>query len=75
MTPPVNGTIRVVLADDKPVIVDVLAKLVGDQPDLEVVGIGRNAEEALMLCVEHNPDVAVLDVRVGSPGTELEFAL
>jgi two-component system response regulator DesR len=40
----------------------------GEQPDIELVGAGRNAEEALKLCMEHEPDVAVLDVRMPQGG-------
>jgi len=66
----------VVLADDQPAMITTLTKLLSEYPDLELVGTGRNAEEALKLCVEHEPDVAVLDVRMplgGGPVAALEI--
>jgi len=60
--------ITVVLADDQRAIIDALTRLLAEQPDIELVGAGRNAEEALKLCIEHEPDVAVLDVRMPQGG-------
>jgi two-component system response regulator DesR len=60
--------ITVVLADDQRAIVDALTRLLNEQSDIELVGAGRNAEEALKLCIEHEPDVAVLDVRMPQGG-------
>jgi len=60
--------ITVVLADDQDAIIDALRRLFAEQPDIELVGAGRNAEEALKLCMEHEPDVAVLDVRMPQGG-------
>ena len=68
--------ITVVLADDQDAIVDALTRLLAEQPDIEVLGAGRNAEEALKLCIEHEPDVAVLDVRMpqgGGPVAAMEI--
>ncbi len=56
--------ITVVLADDQDAIISALRRLFAEQSDIELVGAGRNAEEALKLCMEHEPDVAVLDVRM-----------
>jgi two-component system response regulator DesR len=60
--------ITVVLADDQRAIIDALTRLFADETDIELIGAGRNAEEALKLCVEHEPDVAVLDVRMPQGG-------
>ena len=60
--------ITVVLADDQHAIIDALTTLFADQPDIEVLGAGHNAEEALRLCIQHEPDVAVLDVRMPQGG-------
>jgi DNA-binding NarL/FixJ family response regulator len=56
-------------------IVRSLAKLFGEQPDIEVVGTASNAEEALLVCIEQLPDVALFDVRMplgGGPVVALE---
>ncbi len=57
-------------------IVHALKKLLNDQPDIQVVGAAYNAEEALLLCIDQIPDVAILDVRMplgGGPVATLEI--
>ena len=52
----------VAIVDDHPVVRDGLAFLLGEQPDLRVVGEGANAGEALQLVAAQQPDVLVLDL-------------
>lgn len=54
--------IRVVVADDQPIMLQALVDLLGLAPDIELVGMARDAEEAIALCELHEPDVAVVDV-------------
>ncbi len=64
------------VADDQPMIVRALTKLLSEQPDIQVVGIGYSAEEALLVCIEQLPDVVLLDVRMplgGGPVAALEI--
>lgn len=56
--------IRVILADDHPVVRDGLAAIVNQQPDMEVVGEAGDGEEAVALYQRHLPDVMVLDLRM-----------
>ena len=56
--------IRVILADDHPVVRDGLAAIVNQQPDMQVVAEAGDGEEALKLFDEHLPDVMVLDLRM-----------
>ncbi|HKF97792.1 MAG TPA: response regulator transcription factor, partial [Steroidobacteraceae bacterium] len=56
--------IRVVLADDHPVVRDGLAAIVNQQEDMEVVGEAGDGEEAIALYEQHRPDVMVLDLRM-----------
>ncbi len=56
--------IRVLLADDNPVIRSGLASLLALEPDLEVVGEAANGREALSMARERHPDVVLLDVRM-----------
>jgi two-component system, NarL family, response regulator len=56
--------VRVVLADDHPVVRDGLAAMVNQQPDMEVVGEAGDGEEAIALYEQHRPDVLVLDLRM-----------
>jgi len=56
---------RVLLVDDHPVILDALAELVGDAPDLQVCGKATSAAEAIRLATEVSPEVAVVDLSLG----------
>ena len=56
--------IRVILADDHPVVRDGLAAIVNQQPDMQVVAEAGDGEEAMKLFDEHSPDVMVLDLRM-----------
>ena len=60
--------IRVVLADDQPLMLQGLAMLLRTEPGLEVVGLATDGAEALALAHRHLPDVVVLDVRM--PGLD-----
>ncbi len=61
-----NGAakIRVILADDHPVVRDGLAAMVNQQPDMEVVAEAGDGEQAIALYTQHRPDVMVLDLRM-----------
>lgn len=54
--------IKVLLADDHPVVLAGLSALIQTQSDYELVGQASSGNSALMLIREKMPDVAVLDV-------------
>jgi len=60
--------IRVILADDHPVVRDGLAAIVNQQIDMEVVAEAGDGDEAVALYERHAPDVLVLDLRM--PGRD-----
>lgn len=55
-------TTTVLLVDDHAVLAESLAALLGNQPDLEVVGTARTLAEARRLVETSRPDVVLLDV-------------
>jgi two-component system NarL family response regulator len=59
-----NPKIRVILADDHPVVRDGLAAIVNQQPDMQVIAEAADGEEAIALYEQHLPDVMVLDLRM-----------
>src|SRR3569833_756203 len=59
-----NPKIRVILADDHPVVRDGLATRVNQQPDMEEVAEASDGDEAITLFEQHLPDVMVLDLRM-----------
>ena len=56
--------IRVVLADDQPLIRAGLRVLLDSEDDIEVVGEASDGAEALAVVRERRPDVVVMDVRM-----------
>ena len=54
--------IRVLLADDHQVMRNILALVLGDEPDIEVVGEAADGAMAVDLASEIHPDIIVMDV-------------
>ncbi|MEW1929097.1 response regulator transcription factor [Streptomyces sp. NPDC088360] len=64
-------TVRVVLADDQPLVRAGLRVLMADTPDIEVVGEAGTGAEAVRLVRAVRPDVVVMDIRMpGMDGIE-----
>ena len=59
-----SDTIRVVLADDHPVVRDGLRLLLGSLPRVEVVGEAGTGRQAVREAVLTQPDVVVMDLRM-----------
>jgi len=64
----VTSTVRVLIADDNPIVRLGLVALLENASELELCGEAADGREALALAVERRPDVTLLDVRM--PGTD-----
>jgi len=66
-------SIRVVIAEDQAMVLGALAALLETEPDIEVVGRGRNGREALELAISQRPDIVLADIEMPEM-TGLELA-
>ena len=57
-------TVRVVVADDHPIVRDGLRALLTSIPDVELVGEATTGREAVRSAVTDRPDVIVMDLRM-----------
>ena len=62
--------IRVVLADDSAAVRDVLAQILRQSPDIELVATAVDEPTLLAAIEETRPDVVVTDVRMPPTGTD-----
>jgi DNA-binding NarL/FixJ family response regulator len=58
----------VVIADDQRLFANGLARIIGVQPDMEVVGEAHTGEEAISLCLNEEPDVVLMDLSMPGMG-------
>jgi DNA-binding NarL/FixJ family response regulator len=64
-------TIRVVLADDQPLVRTALQMVITDTPDIDVAGQAGTGAEVVELAGNLRPDVVVMDIRMpGMDGIE-----
>lgn len=64
--------IKVVIADDHPLIREGVKKVVNGQIDLEIIGEAENGDELLTILKNKTPDILVLDITMpGQSGLEL----
>jgi NarL family two-component system response regulator LiaR len=63
-----GNMIRILVADDHPVVRDGLIAILGTQPDFEVVAQAKNGVEVLQKSAETKPDVIMMDLEM--PGMD-----
>ncbi len=56
------GKIRILIADDHPLVSIALKKVFEDYSDFEIVGEASDGEEAVRLTSELSPDVVIMDI-------------
>jgi DNA-binding NarL/FixJ family response regulator len=59
-----QNIIKVIIADDHPLIRLGLCRLLEGKPDIKVVGEAANGQEAIALVEQHQPDVLILDLQM-----------
>jgi DNA-binding NarL/FixJ family response regulator len=57
-------TIRLLIADDHPVVRDGLRGMLAAEPDFEVVGEAASGGDAVRLTERHHPDVVLMDLQM-----------
>jgi DNA-binding NarL/FixJ family response regulator len=60
--------IRLLVADDHPVVLTGIEGMLASQPDLSVVATASSGDQAIDLARRHLPDVALLDLRMPGGG-------
>ena len=58
------NSIRILIADDHPVVQDGLVAVLNTQPDFEIIGLAATGEEVLQIVEDHNPDIVLLDLEM-----------
>ena len=64
----IRGVIRVLIAEDDELARGALAELIQSEDGLELVAVAGDADEAVEMARQHQPHVALLDVRMPSGG-------
>ncbi|MER5883232.1 response regulator transcription factor [Streptomyces sp. NPDC001941] len=62
--PPPVRSVKVLIADDQPLVRRGLALMLAPEPGFEVVAEAADGEEAVRLAHRHRPDVVVMDIRM-----------
>ncbi|MGE3958682.1 MAG: response regulator [Vicinamibacterales bacterium] len=56
--------IRVLCVDDHPLVLEGVARKIGRQPDMRVIGTTARGEDAVRLYEHHRPDVVLMDLQL-----------
>ena len=63
-TQPKRSQITVLAVDHNPILLKGIAVLIGEQPEMKLVGTARNSSEAFALHLQMLPDVTVIDLEL-----------
>ena len=56
--------IRIIIAEDQVMVSGALAALLKLEPDLDVIALAKNGQEALALCQKELPDILITDIEM-----------
>lgn len=56
--------IKILLADDQELILESLSIVLSMEEDFEIVGLAQNGEEAIKVCEQLQPDIALMDINM-----------
>jgi DNA-binding NarL/FixJ family response regulator len=74
--PRTTSSIRVLIVDDEPLFVEMVAAMLGAEDGIEVAGAAADGDEAVRLAAELEPDVIVMDISMpGMNGIEATRAI
>lgn len=59
-----DESIRVLIADDNPIVREGLKAVINDQPDMKVIAEVSSGKEALRIALQNRPDVMLIDLRM-----------
>ncbi|MFC1587056.1 response regulator [Planctomycetota bacterium] len=67
-----NGTTRILIVDDHPIVFEGLCRIIDREPDLEICGNAKSAPEAIAAIAKYKPDLVTVDISLHeSDGLEL----
>lgn len=56
--------IRLLICDDQEVVREGLQKILDSDPDIEVIGMAQDGNEAVSMAAEHQPDIVIMDLKM-----------
>lgn len=60
--PEKDANIRIIIADDHPILLQGLKYLIDEEEGLKVIGVASDGKTALELIINNQPDIAILDI-------------
>ena len=71
-------SIRILIAEDSPIFIDVLRSAIEAEFDMEVIAVAENGQQAVELCATLRPDLVLMDIQMpilgGLEATEVIMA-